>query len=513
MRVNNIHTATREFRKSGASWRSLVTAVAIQRVFVAGFLLLTLACAPGDEQTAATGGMSGTGISQGSVGAFGSIFVNGIEWDLSTAAIEIDGVPATESDLRLGMVVRVEGDFQVSGTSGTAESVFFDDDLEGPIENSPIDVVPGGLEKTFEVLGITIIIHEVNTVYDDGAGFLTLDADDVVEVSGFVDNNGAIRATRVELKGQFPANSSAELHGIVSNLMTNPNGTGSFNLGTILVHYVMSTTFDDVTPDTLADGDFVEVEGELRINAVEIDASEIELEDQGLVGDADEAEIEGIVSNRVSDTSFSVSGTPVDATNAVFEPTGFVVTDGAPVEVEGSLVNGILVAEKVESEADDDDVRIEAAVISIDNVARTLLILGVTVTADAQTQLKDDRDDDDNFMFSEIQPGDWLEVRGRRTGPSAVVASRIERDDDDTDVFLRGPVTFLDVDIPLISIVDQPVPLDPGTLYFDETSTPRTEDEFFRLPGDVMLGDIVRATDVSAVDLQVLSEADEVELE
>jgi len=49
---------------------------------------LLLACtAGGGGDTAATGGMSGTGISQGSVTAFGSIFVNGIEWNLDSAAI------------------------------------------------------------------------------------------------------------------------------------------------------------------------------------------------------------------------------------------------------------------------------------------------------------------------------------------------------------------------------------------------------------------------------------------
>ena len=51
--------------------------------------------------------MSGTGISQGSISAFGSIFVNGVRWDLSTATIEVDGV-VVSGRLRVGMVVRVE---------------------------------------------------------------------------------------------------------------------------------------------------------------------------------------------------------------------------------------------------------------------------------------------------------------------------------------------------------------------------------------------------------------------
>ena len=495
--------------------RETMTMPRLNHLMWIGVLSLLVACGPeGGGQTADSGGMSGTGISQGSVNSFGSIFVNGIEWDISAATVQIDDAPGAETDLRLGMVVRVEGDFQVGGTTGIATSVAFDDSLEGPIESDPVDILPGGPDKTFDVLGTSVIIHEVNTVYAGGAGFATLRADDVLEISGFVDNNGAIRATRVELKGQFPANSAAEIRGVVSNPVLNLDGTGSFNLGLVLVRYTTATTFEDLTPASLVNGDFVEVEGTLRLTGNELDATKIELEDQGLGGgDADEAEIEGIVTNRVSNTSFSVGGTIIDATSAVFEPTGFIVMDGSPVEVEGSLLGGVLIAERVESEADDENVRIEAQVLSINSVARTLSILGITVSADGQTQIEDSRDGDDNFEFGEIQPGDWLEVRGRQTGSAAVQASRIERDVDDTDVFLEGPVTALEVGIPTMSIVDQAVPIVVGTLYFDSMSTSRTEEEFFRTPGDVMLGDVVKVTDISAAELQALGEADEIELE
>ncbi len=41
----------------------------------------------------------------------------------------------------------------------------------------------------------------------------------------------------------------------------------------------------------------------------------------------------------------------------------------------------------------------------------------------------------------------------------------------------------------------------------------RTEEEFFRNPGDVMLGDVVKAEDQNAADLSALTESDEVEIE
>lgn len=489
----------------------------LTRLFGVFLLSLLLSCAPGGGDTADTGGMSGTGISQGAVTAFGSIYVNGIQWDVSNATVEFDGEVVSDTDLRLGMVVRVESDFQVTGTTGIARSVFFDDSLEGPINTDPVDIVPGGLQKTFDVLGTTVVIHEIDTVYDGDAGFATLVADDVVEISGFVGDNGTIQATRVDLKGQFPANSDAELRDVVSNLIKNLDGTGSFNLRSVLVSYTTATAFEDVTLANLSNEDFIEAKGILRSTGSHLDATKIELEEQGLGdGNADEAEIEGVVSRLVSDTSFSVGGTKVDATNADFEPLGFIVMNGSPVEVEGRLVEGVLVANQVKSEADDENVRIEAAVVSIDSDARTLSILGLTVSADGQTQIQDSQDEDGNFRFDEIQPGDWLQIRGRQTGSAAVLATLIERDNnEDTDVLLEGPVTALEIGIltTTMSILDQAVPLDAETLYFDSMSTSRTEEEFFRTPGYVMLGDLVQATDFSATDPRVLGEADEIEIE
>lgn len=231
---------------------------------------------------------------------------------------------------------------------------------------------------------------------------------------------------------------------------------------------------------------------------------------------AAEAEIEGVVSNRVSNFLFDIAGTPVDATDATFEPAGLVVMDGAFIEVEGSLEGGVLIAENVSSEEETEaqqNVVIEAAVTTVDGASRTLTILGVTVVADGQTKIEDDRDDDENFIFGEIQPADWLEIEGIQTGPSTLRALCIRREVNGTDVLFEGPVSFLDANSPALAILGQFLPIDSGTLYFDSAEQSRTEEEFFRSPGDVMLGDVVRATDFSAANLQILTEADEIELE
>ena len=214
--------------------------IALGALVLAGF---GLSCSSSSSDS---GGMSGTGISQGSINSFGSIFVNGVEWDVSDARIELDGVVANESALRVGMVVRVEGDRSDDGLSGDAQSVEFDDSIEGPIQSDPVETVPG-LEKTFSVLGTTIVMRVDQTSFDDGASFAGLVMDDVVEVSGFVDAAGAVHATRIERKGAFPVDDEVELRGNVANLVKNMDGSGIFDLGTITVRYDATTSFDDVT--------------------------------------------------------------------------------------------------------------------------------------------------------------------------------------------------------------------------------------------------------------------------
>jgi hypothetical protein len=510
-------TTLRRHARDGARRPGLGSPSSMHVLAIAVFVLaaIGLSCAASDS-----GGMSGTGISQGSISSFGSIFVNGVEWDLDGATIEIDGTTATDAALRVGMVVRVEGDRSGDGLSGDARRVVFDDSIEGPIEATPVETIPG-VEKTFGVLGTTIVMRVGRTSFDDGASFAGLAADDVVEVSGFVDAAGAVQATRIERKGVFPTLDEIELRGQVANLVKNPDNTGLFDLGPITIRYTAATPFEDVTRTTLANGNLVEVKGDLRVTGDEVDATRIELESSGLGSDdSDDVKLEGIVADCAESPDYCVNGIPVDDSGATFDPPGFAPMPGDLVECEGRLEDGVLIAEEVESEDDDEsrrDVRIDAAISSIDPVARTLVVLGVTIVADGDTRLEDDSDlDDDTLTFAELAVGQFVEIEAISTGTSTARALSIDREDaevGDDDVRLEGPVTALDPIAPSLSILGQAIPLDAGTVYRDDLDQTRTEEEFFRTPGDVALGDIVRAKDESAANLSVLSESDEVEIQ
>ena len=518
MTTTNDHLAKREEIFSAPSGhRSLIRALDCPfAAILITIVLFVTGCSSDGGGLADSGGMSGTGISQGSVSSFGSVFVNGVRWDLSSATIEIDGVVASESDLRVGMVVRVEGDFAAGNADGTATRVTFEDVLEGPIEDAPVETVPGMI-KTFTILGQTVAVDALETIFDDGAAFASLAADDVLEVSGFSDGAGGVQASRVSLRGTFPGDDDVDLIATVSNLVVNPDGSGMFDLGPIVVRFTQATPFTDVTRATLMNGDRVKVEGAL-LSRTEIDATEVELEDDGLgAGDLERVELEGFATACPESMDFCVAGVPVDTSMATFDPATYVPMIGDRVEVEGPLVSGTLEATRVESEDEDPNqrnVRIEAAVTSIDNVARTLVVLGVSVAADGETVLEDNSlVEDENFRFSELVVGDFVKVQGIDDGGANVRALSIVRENATAgvdDVRLEGPVTGFDVVTPTLEILGQSVPLNLETLYFDDLGAPRTEEEFFRDPGDVMLGDVVSAEDFEASSLSTLTEADEV---
>ena len=78
-----------------------------------------------------------TGISAvGQITGFGSVYVNGIEYDTTGASYDVDDVTASgDSALSVGMVVEVRGSVNADGRTGSASSIDYDDDIEGIVEN------------------------------------------------------------------------------------------------------------------------------------------------------------------------------------------------------------------------------------------------------------------------------------------------------------------------------------------------------------------------------------------
>jgi hypothetical protein len=142
------------------------------------------------------GGIGRTGLAIGPITTFGSVVVNGVHYETTSAAFTINDAPGTQSDLRVGQVVTVRGTIDDDLSSGTAAEVTFDDNVKGPVES--IDLTANQIV----VLGQVVHVGP-DTSFDDSISPATiegLNVGDIVEISGLVAADGTVSATRIELK-------------------------------------------------------------------------------------------------------------------------------------------------------------------------------------------------------------------------------------------------------------------------------------------------------------------------
>ena len=306
--------------------------------------LMPISCGDIGGGTSAGGGIGGTGnISSGPITTFGSIVVNGTEFDTSNAAIIVDGEEMGFGDdvalnnLDVGRVVTVYGTGSEDDSSAVADRVTYNDNVEGPVESiSDRDATT----KEIVVLGQTVIVNVITEFR--GTTFDTIALNDVVAVSGLFDDTGAIWATFLEKTDGVVF----EVTGFVQNLDTNLE---TFDINDLTVNYSLADT-SGLPGGVPADGLFVEVEGTLDAGGGEMLATEVELADELGVEDADEIEVMGFVTDFISAFEFTIGNQVVHTTvyTLFIDGTSDDIALGQKLEAEGTLVNGILFAEEVE---------------------------------------------------------------------------------------------------------------------------------------------------------------------
>jgi hypothetical protein len=433
--------------------------------------LLTVACSGG---SAGFSGIDRTGeprfgFAFGTVTGFGSIIVNGVHYETDSSTFDIDDSPGSQDDLSVGDVVLVEATQASGSTTWNATSVTFDDNVEGPI--SSIDPTT----NSFVALGQTVIVN-ANTSFDDGFANPSLDGlviGDIVEVTGFVNANGAIVATRIEPK---PASTQFEVTGIVS---AHNSGAMTVMINALVVDYSSAVSIRDFPGGVINDGDLVEIKGTaFDAPSTTLTASDVGFKGGQIQGDAGaRVEIEGLVTRFVSQSDFDVSGVSVDASSATFE--GDVANLGlnSKVEVEGAL-NGsnVLVAIEVDVRRAT-LIRIEAAVDSVDAGGNTFVTLGITVEVDALTRMEDKDSDIEPFTLDDLNPNDIVDMRGSVSSGSTadVLATLLERDFRD-ETALQG---FVDSAAdPVITILGVQIDTS-GAEFRDENDAAMTRQDFF----------------------------------
>ncbi|RII27971.1 MAG: hypothetical protein CXR31_05935 [Geobacter sp.] len=163
----------------------------------------------------------------------------------------------------------------------------------------------------------------------------------MVQVSGFADPSGTIRATRIERHTpDWTPTTTVELKGTISSTIA----ASTFSIGNLTV---------DATGITLPTGtnvgSFVKVEGRLAaFNSTTLKATSVSLRKDGIEmneTDREHTDVEGYVRN-LAGNRFMIGDTLVNA--GTLSLAG--IANGVKVEVEGYFLNGILIATSIKIE-------------------------------------------------------------------------------------------------------------------------------------------------------------------
>ena len=358
-------------RAAGTTATGLVAILSFAAALVAG-------CGGGGGDAATAGSStapataSTAAYTQGTITGFGSVIVNGVRFDESTATVtDEDGSLKAASSLRLGMRVEVDSaKVDASTATARASAVRYGAQVLGPVSA----VAATSITVLGQVVDIT-----ATTVFDDSlvGGLAAVAVGAVVKVHGLADAaTGHIVATRVEPETGATA---YRLRGTVASLDTTFK---TFAIGGAVISYADLAASQ--VPDSLANGVALRVKlattpanGAWVAQSLHVKASK--------PADTSVAHLRGAITAFTSATAFTVDGLVVDAGNAAF-PDGIAgVVLGAQVEVHGTVSNGVLVATRVSIESKhrgDDDRKLElhGAITAVDATAKTFVLRGVTVS-------------------------------------------------------------------------------------------------------------------------------------
>ena len=374
------------------------------------------------------GGIGGTGIiSSGTVSAHGSIFVNGLEFDTSDAVIIVNGENVGKGDdkvlryLDVGKVVLVEGTGDMDDISVVADRVTYFDNVAGPVES--IDDIDD-TTREIVVLGQSVVLNVLtifkgSPVFDDFT-FDTIALNDLVAVSGLVDDAGAIRATFIEKTGVFVPGNIVGVTGFVANL---DDDLKTFQVNDLIVNY-FGIKPDDLPAD-FSDGAWVEVEGTLDAAGGEMTAESIEPGDDIDQVDSDQIEVLGFVTAVDSATDFIIGNqiVQVDGNTEYVDGDAADIVAGVKLEAEGYLEDGILYAEEVEFWGPD-QIEVEDFVKAVTSPTEFILDSDQVVQTDAETIFEPE-----DLV---VEPDMMIEVKGvpMDMAHSVIVADKVSLEED-----------------------------------------------------------------------------------
>ena len=308
----------------------------------------------------------------------------------------------------------------------------------------------------------------------------------VVTVQGTVNSDGTT-GTAVAIEYE------EEVEGLV--LANNVAADGTLNVMGQIVHIDDQTNLeshvDTVTSfEEIAVNHYIEVSG-FSSGHGEIFATHIEVKRASLEDD-DELEIKGIVSNHdAAAQTFMIGELTVDYSQATFDDFSEVM-DGLYIEAESSqnLVDGILIADKLELEydADDDDhddideMEFEGVITAV-NDDNSIIVNNITVLLNNDTDIEDG-------TIDHLMVGVKVSVEGEFNADGDFIAEEIEFKPE-AELQLEGIVENVDADHNRLTVMGQTIVVTPSTLMEDDADdNDQTPERYFNV-SDLSVGDWV----------------------
>lgn len=406
----------------------------VASLLAAGLATTLVACGGGGGGSSAGVGTGGTGsFAVGTISGFGSIIVNGVRYDDSSASIvDDDDSSSSLSALSIGQVVEIRGSVNSDGVTGTASSIAYYSALKGPV--TAVNVGAGTVTVFGQVVNVT-----PTTLFEDVSGLAALAVGNVVEVYGLPAAGGAITATRIEREATSIGAFSGDfrIRGVVSGLVATSPGQ-RFSVGTVTVQTDNATQIEG----TIADGAFVRVRlDKTAIAADTYTAKRVKVKNRVYESGVSKAEVEGLISEFTSSSApFKVNGYPAQLGTSVTYEDGAVgdLANDVRIEAKGVVTNGVLVISKVEFDDDSNEGGSDGndAPFEFDGVATcsatpcgsptgSIVVRGVTVHYDTATTRFDDGVTTTNLNGARVEV---KAIAQASSGGTTLLATRIELD-------------------------------------------------------------------------------------
>lgn len=351
--------------------------------------------------TSSTTSATETPTAIGAITGFGSIVVDGVTYDDSSAAIEVESSPGRKSLAEAKLGHRVLLSLRTDGKLGRVELL---PEVQGAV--TAVDATAGKLV----INGQTIVVNAdaaVGPVTAFGNGYTSL-ADvlvgDNVEVHGTqsTDSSGAAVITATRIEKRVAAESMLRASGYIQNLAASGS---SFTLGGLTVSYAGVTP--SPTGSTLANGTYVSVMATTPISGSTMTASAIRVLNPKSVISAEVVRVAGVVAGYDAKTSsFTINGLQVKASTASLQPTGASLASGKYARVTGSIDSaGALVATEIQlRDSTKPPVELKGSITSFTSLA-DFRVRGVQVDASAVTTLT-------NCPTTGLAVGQFVQVSG-----------------------------------------------------------------------------------------------------